>query len=238
MKIELDETELLYLITGEGTIPDASQGVLDRLRGPIAGASKDPIDMRLEPLKVNLDHSPQTVTFNAPEPIKVETAEQAAELHSHFIESEKADELTPQLDKDGIPWDKRIHASSKALLKDGCWRRRRNLDVAVYQQVKAELLTNEAGKRGAEAQKVMAELKPSEDTWEDKMSGRVPPPPPPPTQEPRKVDFGALMDLATKKGWDYPKLQDWATKHGLDGIMLIMGDEKLYNELCDELETE
>lgn len=48
------------------------------------------------------------------------------------------------LDKNGIPWDGRIHASSKALVADGSWRAKRNVDPALVATVTAEL-------RGAQA---------------------------------------------------------------------------------------
>jgi hypothetical protein len=46
---------------------------------------------------------------------------------------------TPPVDADGLPWDGRIHSSSKALLVDGKWRQRRNTDPAVVAAVTAEL---------------------------------------------------------------------------------------------------
>lgn len=44
-----------------------------------------------------------------------------------------------ELDKDGLPWDGRIHAESKAKNADGRWRRRRNLDDALLAKVEGEL---------------------------------------------------------------------------------------------------
>lgn len=48
-------------------------------------------------------------------------------------------ELNMELDADGIPWDKRIHAGSKAKLKDGTWRLKRNIEDDLVKEVKAEL---------------------------------------------------------------------------------------------------
>ena len=42
-------------------------------------------------------------------------------------------------DKDGIPWDERIHASTKTKTQAGIWTRRRNLDDATFDAVMAEL---------------------------------------------------------------------------------------------------
>jgi hypothetical protein len=47
--------------------------------------------------------------------------------------------VLPIHDADGLPWDGRIHSSSKALLVDGKWRQRRNTDPAVVAAVTAEL---------------------------------------------------------------------------------------------------
>lgn len=43
------------------------------------------------------------------------------------------------VDKKGIPWDERIHASSKAFIADGTWRTKRGVDAALVTQVEAEL---------------------------------------------------------------------------------------------------
>lgn len=43
------------------------------------------------------------------------------------------------LDKAGLPWDHRIHSSTRAIIGDGTWRQKRNLDPALKAQVEAEL---------------------------------------------------------------------------------------------------
>lgn len=42
-------------------------------------------------------------------------------------------------DKDGLPWDERIHASSKTLNADGTWRKKRGVSDAEVTQVEAQL---------------------------------------------------------------------------------------------------
>ena len=42
-------------------------------------------------------------------------------------------------DKNGLPWDARIHASTKTFNADGTWRGRRNTDAAIITAVEAEL---------------------------------------------------------------------------------------------------
>jgi len=44
-----------------------------------------------------------------------------------------------EVDKDGLPWDGRIHTESKAMNADGRWRNKRNLDAALKAQVEAQL---------------------------------------------------------------------------------------------------
>lgn len=46
-----------------------------------------------------------------------------------------------ELDKAGLPWDERIHASSKALKADGYWKNKRGVDPELLKQVEAELRT-------------------------------------------------------------------------------------------------
>lgn len=42
-------------------------------------------------------------------------------------------------DKSGLPWDERIHASSKALTADGCWRKKRGVSDALVAEVESQL---------------------------------------------------------------------------------------------------
>jgi len=91
---------------------------------------------------------------------------------------------TPQRDADGLPWDGRIHSSSKALLVDGKWRQRRNTDPAVVAAVTAEL----RAALGAPAPAAAAVVVPSPVTVAPFVPENIPlpaalvvvPPPPPP----------------------------------------------------------
>ena len=44
-----------------------------------------------------------------------------------------------EVDADGLPWDERIHSSSRAKLVDGRWRQRRNTPAETVKAVEAEL---------------------------------------------------------------------------------------------------
>lgn len=45
-----------------------------------------------------------------------------------------------ELDSRGMPWDKRIHASTRAKNQDGSWRNKRNTDANLITAVEAELM--------------------------------------------------------------------------------------------------
>lgn len=51
---------------------------------------------------------------------------------------------TPELDRDGIPWDARIHSSNGKLTATGQWQKRRGLDPLTYETIKAELKANQS----------------------------------------------------------------------------------------------
>lgn len=51
-------------------------------------------------------------------------------------------QVTPasvELDKEGIPWDGRIHASTKTKTVEGVWKKKRNIEPALVDEVTAEL---------------------------------------------------------------------------------------------------
>ena len=49
-------------------------------------------------------------------------------------------EEVPEFDKRGMPWDERIHASSKSINADGTWRNKRGIDKETLEAVEKELL--------------------------------------------------------------------------------------------------
>ncbi len=52
---------------------------------------------------------------------------------------------TLELDKDGLPWDERIHSSSKKKKNDGTWVRRKGVDKDSIPAIEAELKASVAG---------------------------------------------------------------------------------------------
>ena len=43
------------------------------------------------------------------------------------------------IDKDGTPWDERIHAKTKTKTADGVWKRRRGIESAIFDSIMEEL---------------------------------------------------------------------------------------------------
>lgn len=44
-----------------------------------------------------------------------------------------------ELDKEGLPWDERIHSGSKSRMKSGCWTKKRQVDPELVATVETEL---------------------------------------------------------------------------------------------------
>lgn len=82
----------------------------------------------------------------------------------------------PERDSDGIPWDERIHASTKSANKDGTWTRRRNTPDAAFDAVMAELRAANTA-RTMEAAALLTQPKP---TAADAFAPTPPPVPTPP----------------------------------------------------------
>lgn len=54
-------------------------------------------------------------------------------------DDEPTNDTPPATDKNGLPWDERIHAGTKALNADGTWKKRRGVDDTTVAAVTAEL---------------------------------------------------------------------------------------------------
>ena len=132
-------------------------------------------------------------------------------------------------DKDGIPWDERIHASTKTKTQAGLWTRRRNLDDATFDAVMAELRAANTTRTMEAAQAISAAeaftppasvvIPPAPPT-----AAAVPTPPPAPAPAPsgeaptfveimKKVTTGQSAGKITQ-----PVLQENLAAVGLDGI--------------------
>lgn len=71
-----------------------------------------------------------------PEPEESRSAEEAFSAGPTLVVPQST---ASNLDKSGLPWDERIHSSSKALTADGLWRKKRGVDDAKVAEVEAQL---------------------------------------------------------------------------------------------------
>lgn len=105
-----------------------------------------------------------------------------------------------EVDSTGHAWDARIHASSHAVVSDGTWRLRRNLDPKVLEAVLAERAAMLPAETDAD---VLPPLDPAAPVWPfpsdvppppaaTVVSGNVPPPPPA-----TGLTFAAFMQRVT-----------------------------------------
>ena len=98
-------------------------------------------------------------------------------------------EPSPKLDKTGLPWDARIHTSTRAVNADGTWRRKRGVDEATVATVESELRAVMGIPAVAVPAPTVAEAAPV-----------VPPPPPAPVAPlpPSTASFIDLINLASE----------------------------------------
>lgn len=105
---------------------------------------------------------------------------------------------TPERDADGLPWDARIHASTKVLNADGTWRARRAVHEETRKLVEAELRQNMAAPGPAAVvsppppPETQAFVSPPPAPPETQAVVSPPPPPPVDVPPPPPVDAPAL----------------------------------------------
>jgi hypothetical protein len=149
------------------------------------------------------------------------------------------DALPPERDSDGIPWDERIHASTKTRTQAGTWTRRRNTPDATFDAVMAEL----RGANTARTMEAAAPLVQPEPTAADAFAPAVPAPPvaaaptPPPAPAPAPAPatgsaptFVQLMQKITAAQQagklDKAKLDEALGQCGLEGVAkLVTADD-------------
>lgn len=99
-----------------------------------------------------------------------------------------------ELDSAGRPWDARIHASSKAQVADGTWRKRKNLDPAIAAALTVESSSHGGNPTVAIIDQIGATLPGGAWPFPPEVSGSVPPPPAPPA-----MTFAQFMPIVSAK---------------------------------------
>lgn len=136
-----------------------------------------------------------------------------------------------ELDADGIPWDERIHASTKTKTKADVWTKKRNVDEVLYGQIHAELQEQHAGPLDdtppPPASSTLDESAPTDDT-------DVPPPPAPDASAGSETasntasefkEFSELVTAVAPFNIPYVKLAELAGKV-TDGLVARFPDLK------------
>lgn len=116
-----------------------------------------------------------------------------------------------ELDADGIPWDERIHASTKTQTGDGKWRKLRGVDEVLFGQVHAELQERYASEdAGKDVPPPPPSDTPVENAPTDDMD--VPPPPAPDASEGSETftEFSDLVAAVAPFNIPYVKLAELA----------------------------
>lgn len=129
----------MYYVKVEGkTLADLKRG-LERHLDEINGFEGDRVSVNTH-MKANKEAAKQLQEF-------VEQEEEMEEVVSPFAKAAPA--LTTivdnELDSEGLPWDERIHASSKAKVGGGTWRSKRGVSDEDAAPIKAELKARVSG---------------------------------------------------------------------------------------------
>jgi len=109
------------------------------------GSMMEVLQLTSKPLTLNPDTPIPAPEHVEPPPIEpVEPAEptEPAEQPSDWGMNNNDPDLvrfTSEVDRSGIPWDERIHASSKATTDGGMWRKKRGVTKELIQEVEEEL---------------------------------------------------------------------------------------------------
>lgn len=117
------------------------------------------------------------------------------------------------LDANGLPWDDRIHSSSRARNADGSWRMKRGVQEHLVKEVEHELraLTNGNFSTDPELDSalqkdaMMLEAMGGDPGPTLQQAGLLPPappiPPPPPVTEPTPITYANVVNLIMSKNW-------------------------------------
>lgn len=105
---------------------------------------------RLESVEARLAQlDPSVLTGDAATSVAATTTEAAVEAvkpevpattAAAQVESQEDHAADVELDSKGVPWDERIHASTKTQNADGSWKKRRGVNDLTVKEVEAELL--------------------------------------------------------------------------------------------------
>lgn len=175
-----------------------------------------------------------------PPPLAETTASDAATTSSTASTTSAASQSgaidTADLDKNGLPWDGRIHSGSKGKNQDGSWKALRGVDKDIVPGIEAELralVGNSAAAGNTAAAASTSTASPAQDADD------APPPPPPLTDDvppPPPVEGGVTFGdvfkhvTALQKHADGNKLPQELLNQALDMVGLASMAEFMKNK--------
>lgn len=147
-----------------------------------------------------------------------------------------------ELDSEGLPWDHRIHASSKKkLAKTGAWKLMRGVDQSLVDSVKTELravMNVPAPQPEAVAPVAPPVPKPQviPPAPQPEAVAPVAPPAHSPSFEPAKtVTFPEFMTAVTEAGLDESEITEACNSHGVESLYLLAARPDLITPVYNEL---
>jgi hypothetical protein len=105
---------------------------------------------------IGADDAPDTGIRNPAEVFAQGTVQQGA-IYTGQPAITQQTSTPPQIDADHLPWDERIHSSSKGLTAKGVWVKRKNVPDATYNAIRAELVA----RANAQTQPAQSNVPPS-----------------------------------------------------------------------------
>lgn len=161
-----------------------------------------------------------TVSSSTGVPVEELTADisepEAAEV---FAEPESGDGL----DVNGIPWDERIHASTKTKTVDGAWKNKRGVDKGLLASVESEL-------KGATTADIAPNAIPA-----GPIVGTVPPTPPAAPAASSITTFPALMTAITSRELGPDAVLSAVQSVGLQSLPLLAAQTDLIPQVAERL---
>lgn len=172
--------------------------------------------------------------------IAAATAENRSELYSVIDEPVSAAAAgAPDFDSAGMPWDERIHASSRATVADGTWRKKRGVSDELVAEVEAELARGGIKEMDA-INEAIAEAAGTTDAQTVEVPeapvGESTPAPTPDAPSPEPVEH-VTASAPTPVDVDAPPPPPAATPNPFLAVMSRIGKSKLDKAKKDELLT-
>jgi len=176
---DLDGVEFPYV--GKADVKDIPDGLEAVGQSPIKQAIEDTklVSGFVTESQVREEFSPESV-FDS-------------HIHKGGVESDTTTPVSDnaELDARGMPWDDRIHASTKSKLANGNWKNKRGVDRDLLESVEAELL----GTIPQEPSDNCDENAPKIPAGHHDVEGTPPPPPPPPPPAQPDTNITNFMEL-------------------------------------------